>query len=114
MVLYAKAILNEGKFENLDGLQIQNLSKQKQIEYVAQDAKLVMKLSKHNNYEILDLMNAISIITNVPFDRVCHTGISTWWKNIIVDKINNGECRLPNLKLKNRIQRRTSNCTNNR
>ena len=31
----AKAILNEGKFENLDGFQIQRLSKQKQIEYVA-------------------------------------------------------------------------------
>jgi hypothetical protein len=59
----SKAILNEDKFENLDGLQIQNLSKQNQVEYVAQDAKLVMKLSKHNNYEILDLMNAISIIT---------------------------------------------------
>src|SRR5204863_4874863 len=64
----SKAILNEDKFENLDGLQIQNLSKQKQVEYVAQDANLVMKLSKHNNYEILDLMNAISIITNVPFE----------------------------------------------
>lgn len=95
----AKAISNEGKFENLDGLQIQNLSKQKQIEYVAQDSKLVMKLSKHNNYEILDLMNAISIITNVPFDRVCHTGISTWWNNIISVSLNNGECRLPNAKI---------------
>ena len=70
------------------------------LEYVAQDANLVMKLSKHNNYEILDLMNAISIITKVPFDRVCHTGISSWWKNIIVDKINNGECRLPSSKVK--------------
>jgi DNA polymerase, archaea type len=95
----AKAVLNEGKFENLDGLQIQNLSKQKQIEYVAQDAKLVMDLSKHNNYEILDLMNAISIITNVPFDKVCHTGISTWWNNIISDNLNYGECRPPNTKI---------------
>jgi DNA polymerase, archaea type len=98
----AKAILNEGKFENLDGLQIQNLSKQKQVEYVAHDAKLVMKLSKHNNYEILDLMNAISIITNVPFDRVCHTGISTWWNKIITDKLDNGECRPPNVKIEKR------------
>ena len=98
----AKAILNEGKFENLDGLQIQDLSKQKQIEYVAQDSKLVMKLSKHNNYEILNLMNAISIITNVPFDRVCHTGISTWWNNIILDRLNNGECRPPNAKIEKR------------
>jgi DNA polymerase elongation subunit (family B) len=95
----AKAILNEGKFENLNGLEIQTLSKQKQIEYVAKDSKLVMKLSKYNNYEILDLMNAISVITNVPFDKVCHTGISTWWKKIISDKINNGECRFPSAKV---------------
>jgi DNA polymerase, archaea type len=100
--LVAKAILNECKFENLDGLQIQNLSKQKQVEYVAQDAKLVMNLSKHNNYEIFDLMNAISIITHVPFDKVCHTGISTWWNNIISDRLNNGECRPPNLKIEKR------------
>lgn len=93
-----RAILDEGKFEQLDGLQIQNLPKEKQIEYVAQDANLVMKLSKHNNYEILDLMNAISIITNVPFDRVCHTGISTWWNKIIADKLLNGECKLPTFR----------------
>ena len=96
----SKALLDEGKLEELDGLQIQNLPTEKQVEYVAQDANLVMKLSKHNNYEILDLMNAISIITKVPFDRVCHTGISSWWKNIIVDKINNGECRLPSSTVK--------------
>ena len=28
-------------------------------------------------------MNAISVITDLPFDRVCHTGLSTWWTNII-------------------------------
>ena len=53
------------------------------MQYVTQDANLVMKLSKHNNYEILDLMNAISMITELPFDRVCHTNVSTWWTNII-------------------------------
>jgi DNA polymerase elongation subunit (family B) len=99
----SKAILGESKLEELDGLQIQNLPIEKQVEYVAQDANLVMKLSKHNNYEILDLMNAISIITKVSFDRVCHTGISTWWKNIIIDKINNGDCRVPTSMVKKQI-----------
>ena len=28
-------------------------------------------------------MNAISVITELPFDRVCHTNLSTWWTNII-------------------------------
>jgi hypothetical protein len=73
----SKSILKEGKFENLKGARILNISKEQLIQYVTQDANLVMKLSKHNNYEILDLMNVISLITDIPFDRVCHTGIST-------------------------------------
>ena len=62
-------------------------------------SSLVMKLSQHNNYEILDLMNAISTITNIPFEKVCHTGISTWWNNIIIEKLSTGECRFPTSKL---------------
>jgi DNA polymerase, archaea type len=95
----SRALLNEGKFESLDGHQIQRLPKEKQLEYVIQDAALVMKLSMHNDFEILDLMNAISAITRLPFDRVCHTGISTWWNKIIEDKIANGECRFPTYKI---------------
>jgi DNA polymerase I len=95
----SRAVLNEGKLEDLDGLQIQKLSKEKQLEYVTQDAALVMKLSMYNDFEILDLMNAFSVITKLPFDRVCHTGISTWWNKIIIDKITNGECRFPTYKI---------------
>lgn len=93
----SKAVIKEGMYEELDGRQIQNLSKEKQLQYVCQDAALVMKLSKHNDYEIFDLMNAVSRITGVRFDRVCHAEISTWWTNILHDKINNGECNLLNL-----------------
>ena len=82
----SQAILKEGKFENLKGSDILNVSKEKIIQYVIQDANLVMKLAKRNNYEILDLMNAISVITHLPFDRVCHAGLSTWWTNIIKRK----------------------------
>ncbi len=95
----ATALLNEGKLEDLDGLQIQKLPKEKQLGYVTQDAVLVMKLCMHNDFEILDLMNAFSVITKLPFDRVCHTGISTWWNKIITDKIMNGECRFPTYKI---------------
>jgi hypothetical protein len=38
-------------------------------------------------------MNAISDITGVKFDRVCHTGLSTWWAYLINKKIVSGECR---------------------
>ena len=79
----SQTILKEGKFEKLKGSDILYVPKEKLMQYVTQDANLVMKLSKHNNYEIIDLMDAISIITDLPFDRVCHTGVSTWWTNII-------------------------------
>ncbi|HSF49718.1 MAG TPA: hypothetical protein VLA74_03075, partial [Nitrososphaeraceae archaeon] len=48
----AQSILKEGKFENLKGADILNVPKEKLIQYVTQDANLVMKLSTHNNYEI--------------------------------------------------------------
>jgi DNA polymerase elongation subunit (family B) len=83
----SQAILKGGKFENLKGSDILKVSKEKLMQYVTQDANLIMKLSKHNNYEILDLMNAISLITDIPFDRVCHTGISTWWTKIIFKEL---------------------------
>lgn len=96
------ALLNEGKLEGLHGSQIQKLSKEKQLEYVTQDAALVMKLSQYNNFEILDLMNAISIIIDVPFERVCHTQISSWWTKIIQDRIMQGDCRVPSAQIKKR------------
>jgi DNA polymerase elongation subunit (family B) len=85
----SQAILKEGKFGNLKGSDFQNNNKSKEtiLQYVSKDAILVMKLSQYNNYEILDLMNAISKITGLNFDRVCHTGISTWWTNIIKREI---------------------------
>ena len=83
----AQAILREGKFENLKGSDILNVPKETLMQYVTQDSNLVMKLTKHNNYEILDLMNAISVITELSFDRVCHTSLSTWWMNIIKRKV---------------------------
>jgi DNA polymerase, archaea type len=102
----SKAILKEGKLEDLDGQQIQELPKEKLLQYVCQDAVLVMKLSKHNNYEVFDLMNAISTITNVPFDRVCHTGVSSWWTKILNDKIENYDCRLPTLNAEERKKKK--------
>ncbi len=97
----SRALLGEGKLEGLDGHQaIEKLPVKKQLEYVTQDARLVMKLSQHNDYEILDLMHAISIITGLKFEKVCHTQLSTWWKKIIEDKIFCGDCRPPAVKIK--------------
>jgi DNA polymerase elongation subunit (family B) len=88
----SKAILGEGKHGDLNGIEIQKISKQEQLEYVAQDARLVMKLSQHENFKLLDTMSAISRITNIAFDKVCHTEISTWWTRMIEDAIVSGTC----------------------
>ncbi len=93
----SKSILGKGKYDGQDGTSIQLLTKEKQLEYVIKDASLVVELSKHNDYEILDLMNAISVITKVPFDRVCNNGLSSWWTQVITDKIKSGKYRPPTL-----------------
>ena len=103
----SQTILKEGKFENLKGSDILNVPKEKLMQYVTQDANLVMKLSKHNNYEILDLMNAISVITELPFDRVCHTNVSTWWTNIIKRKVGDPKQQFIKEKLHWWIRNRT-------
>ena len=90
----SKAILGEGKYQEFDGVQIQKMTKQEQLEYVSQDARLVMKLSQHDDFKILDLMNAISLISKIPFDKVCHTEVSTWWTKMIEDAVVNGKCRI--------------------
>jgi hypothetical protein len=56
------------------------------------DAELVMRLSKHNNSEVLDALKAISELTGLDFERVCRTGISTWWAAIFDNLTRNGEC----------------------
>ena len=88
----SKAVLSlgegqSGKYKELTGNDIQSLSVYEQKNYVLRDAELVMALSKHNNSEILDCMLAISEITGLSFERVCKTGISTWWQ-----AISNREC----------------------
>ncbi|WP_148686800.1 DNA polymerase domain-containing protein [Candidatus Nitrosocosmicus hydrocola] len=98
----SKVLLGNGKLEDLDGRRIQQLPKDKQIEYVIRDASLVMDLSRHDNYALLDLMNAISVITQVSFDRVCNNGLSSLWTKVIKDNISIGQCRLPTTSLQER------------
>ena len=51
-----------------------------------------MQLSKHNNSEVLDAMKSMSEITGLDFERVCRTGLSTWWASIFDNTVSNGEC----------------------
>jgi Bifunctional DNA primase/polymerase, N-terminal len=93
----SKAILEDsiegvgGKYKGLTGKQIQTLPIDEQKKYILRDAQLVMQLSKHNNGEVLDAMKSISEITGLDFERVCRTGISTWWATIFDNILSNGE-----------------------
>ena len=81
-----------GKYRGLTGKDIQSLPVEEQKKYVLRDAELVMQLSKHNNSEVLDAMKSISEITGLDFERVCRTGLSTWWAAVFDNMAFNGEC----------------------
>ncbi len=42
-------------------------------------------------------MKAISELTGLDFERVCRTGISTWWAAIFDNMARNGECESPGI-----------------
>jgi hypothetical protein len=92
----SKAVLGDGneagKYNRLTGHDIHTLPIEEQKKYVLRDAELVMHLSQHNNFEVLDAMRAISEITGLEFEKVCRTGLSTWWATIYDQAIINGEC----------------------
>jgi hypothetical protein len=91
----SKAVLGNsdaGKYKGLTGVDIHTLPIEEQKRYVLRDAELVMQLSQHNNFEVLDAMKAISEITGLEFEKVCRTGLSTWWAAIYDQAILNGEC----------------------
>jgi hypothetical protein len=52
-----------------------------------------MQLSKYKNSEVLDAMTSISELTGLDFERVCRTGISTWWAAIFDDMVSSDECK---------------------
>lgn len=90
-----KILLGEEKYKSLSGDSFNYLSTDEKRKYVLQDAALVMKLSKHDNYKVLDLMLAISELCELSFDYVCMTTIKKWWEKMYNKMINDGECGLP-------------------
>jgi hypothetical protein len=92
----SKAVLGDGneagKYNGLTGQDIHTLPIEEQKKYVLRDAELVMHLLQHNNFEVLDAIKAISEITGLEFEKVCRTGLSTWWATIYDQAIINGEC----------------------
>jgi DNA polymerase, archaea type len=91
----SKVLLGHGKYKNFSGLDFKNLPIEEQIEYSLRDSELVMDLSKHENYEVLDALYAVSEITELDYEQVCRTNLSTWWSAIFNKMVKNGECRPP-------------------
>jgi DNA polymerase, archaea type len=91
----AKHILKEGKYKSLTGEAFNYLPIKEKRNYVLQDASLVMKLSKHDNYKVLDFMLAISELCEIDFERVCRTNLTTWWKCVYDKMLENQHCGFP-------------------
>jgi DNA polymerase I len=81
----SKALLEKGKHDGITGANVYTKSIEEQKKYVLKDAELVLELSKINNGQVLDLMNAISELTGLDFVQVCHTNISAWWAKVFDD-----------------------------
>jgi DNA polymerase, archaea type len=87
----SKALLEQGKYKGLSGDDFLKLSIKERKKYSVRDSELVMKLSKHNNFEVLDAMLAISEITGLDFEYVCKTNLTTWWGALFDQMISTGE-----------------------
>ena len=109
----SRAVLSEqssetGKYKGLTGKEVQTLSVEEQKNYILRDAELIMRLSKRNNSEVLHAMNSISEITGLDFERVCKTGLSTWWAAIFDNVVHTTELVLPVLSLSDRNEGKPS------
>lgn len=77
----SQALLGKGKHGSgaISGANVHSLTIDQQKQYVLQDAQLVMDLSKANNGQIMSVMQAISKLTGLGLEQVCHSNLSTWW-----------------------------------
>jgi hypothetical protein len=62
-------ILKEGKYKGQTGDHFNYLPLEEKHKYVLQDPQLAMKLSKQDNYKILDMILAISKLCELNFCR---------------------------------------------
>jgi DNA polymerase I len=83
----SQALLGKRKYGSgaISGANAHSVTVEQQKPYVLQDAQLVMDLSKANNGQILSLMHAISELTGLTLEQVCHSNLSTWWTKVFND-----------------------------
>ncbi|MGH9924075.1 MAG: DNA polymerase domain-containing protein, partial [Nitrososphaeraceae archaeon] len=78
-----------GKFEGLSGSTFESIMDlEEKRKYVLQDAKLLMDCVSSNNYEILKVMNSLSVLTDIPFKTICNSkGVTKIWTVILDDLV---------------------------
>src|SRR5215204_4396272 len=83
----SQGLLGRGKYGSgaINGANVQFLSIDEQKQYVLQDARLVMDLSKANNGQVMSLMQAIAELTGLSLEQGCHSSLSTWWTKVFDD-----------------------------
>jgi DNA polymerase, archaea type len=83
----SQALLGKGKYGSgaISGANVHTLTVEQQKQYVLQDTQLVMDLSKANNGQVIDLMQAISELVGLSLEQVCHSNLSTWWTKVFDD-----------------------------
>ena len=78
-----------GKHEGLSGSTFESIANvEEKRKYVLQDAKLLMDCVSNNNYEILKVMNSLSLLTDIPFKTICNSkGVTKIWTTILDDLV---------------------------
>ena len=78
-----------GKHEGMSGLTFETIvDLEEKRNYVLQDAKLLMDCVSNNNYEILKVMNSLSLLTDIPFKTICNSkGVTKIWTTILDDLV---------------------------
>jgi DNA polymerase I len=78
-----------GKHEGLGGSTFETITVlEEKRNYVLQDAKILMECVSNNNYELLKVMNSLSLLTDIPFKTICNSkGVTKIWTTILDDLV---------------------------
>ncbi len=71
-----------GKLEDIEGPDATTLPAYIQRAYVQRDADITLRLAEIRNGQLLGAFLEIAKYIDLPFEEVCHSTLSKWWKRI--------------------------------
>ena len=101
----SRALLGErgGKFEGMTGpeFELSNDIIKKRL-YVFKDAQLVLQCIARNNYEVLQVISALSQLTEIKFETLCRSrGVGKIWSEILDRSVNSKLSQMQSLPVAN-------------